>query len=117
MSKKIIFICTSNRDRSPALVNYFKEVYPENEYRSAGINDYFCSKHGTHLVTQEDLDWADLIVYAEDVHSSVVNSKFNTGATDWVILNCGEYKSDSCISDDYLMKSHVKLSHYLHQRK
>lgn len=114
---KCIFICTSEKDRSPALVSYFKEVFPENEYRSAGINEYFCKKHGTHLVTQEDISWADLIVYAEDIHSSIVNSKFQTGATDWVILNCGEYKSDSCIGEDYCTKAQVKLSHYLHERK
>jgi predicted protein tyrosine phosphatase len=38
--KKVLFICSSNKDRSKALVEYFKDVAPGNEYQSAGINKY-----------------------------------------------------------------------------
>ncbi len=117
MSQNVLIICTSNRDRSPALANYFKEIYPENEYKSAGINEYFCKKHGTCLLTQEDLDSAELIVYVEDIHYSVVSGKFKTGNTEHVILNCGEYKPESSLADDFIQKAHVKLAHFLHQSK
>lgn len=117
MGKNIIFICTSGKDRSPALVSYFREVYPENLYKSAGINEYFCKKHGTNLLTQADIELADLLVYAEDIHYSVATSKFQTGNKEYVILNCGEYKKDSSLADDFIMKSHNKLAHHLHEHK
>ncbi len=74
---KILFVCTSNRDRSPALENYFKEVLPQHEYKSAGINKYFCEQKDTHLITASDLNWADIIFVAEDVHKKVIKTKFN----------------------------------------
>lgn len=118
MGIKCIFICTSNKDLSVALENYFREVYPENEYKSAGINSYFCKLHGTHLITKEDLDWADLVVYAENIHFHYVISKYGSvSKRQDVILNCGEYKPDSCLADDYLQNADVKLSHYLHNSK
>lgn len=31
----ILFLCTSNKDRSPALEKHFREKYPMHKYRSA----------------------------------------------------------------------------------
>jgi len=131
-------ICTSNKDRSPALENYFKETHPNNEYRSAGINKYFCEKKGTHLITIDDIFWSDLIVFAEDVHLKVVCERFdghtpipngnprNSGSiiftqspsdenlpelekhAKFIVLNCGEYKQ-GCIGEDYLTKAELVL--------
>lgn len=46
----ILFICTSNKDRSPALQEYFSIIYPQHAFKSAGVNKYFTKKHGTVLV-------------------------------------------------------------------
>lgn len=111
----ILFICTSNKDRSPALQNYFKEVYPQHEYRSAGVNRYFTSKKGTHYLTQEDIDWANIIVYAEKVHWQVTHKLFPENVIKYkgeLVLELGNYQQ-GCINDDYLMNAEIKLEKYL----
>ena len=45
----ILFICTSNNDRSPALEKYYREKYPEHKYKRAGINKYFTTKKRNSL--------------------------------------------------------------------
>lgn len=60
----ILFICASNKDRSPALQRHFEKLYPEHSFRSAGINKYFTTKNGTHLVDDNDISWAHGIVFA-----------------------------------------------------
>lgn len=116
---RMLIVCTSNKDRSPALEKYLKEAYPNNEYRSAGINKYFCESKGTHYITQEDIDWCDLIVYAEDVHKEVIEMKFPSVKLEAmnklkqsIILNCGEY-TQGCIGEDWLTKAEEKLKPYL----
>jgi predicted protein tyrosine phosphatase len=124
ISYKVLIICTSNKDRSPALEAYFKEVYPLHEYRSAGINKHFCQKNGTHYLEQEDVDWSNLILFAEDIHREVFKSRFHDLSVDygadahkdsflathnglskgWRILNCGKYEK-GCIGEDYLTKA------------
>jgi predicted protein tyrosine phosphatase len=106
---KILFVCTSNKDRSPALEKLFREKYPKHIYKSAGINKYFCSKKNTHYLTKHDIIWADYIVYAEDIHYEIAFKKIlpihfpNT-----LILNCGEYiKGD--VSKEYLDKVVKKM--------
>lgn len=74
---KILFVCTSNKDRSPALEKYFTDNYPEHEFKSAGVNKYFTGKHGTHYLTVEDILWADLLVTAERVHLDIIARDFN----------------------------------------
>lgn len=118
-SLRVVLICTSNHDRSPALEKYLMATHPGNEYRSAGINKFFCESKGTHYITKEDIDWCDLIVYAEDVHREVIRIKFDTTKLDAmekmkrsVILNCGEY-TQGCIGEDWLTKAEEKLKPYL----
>lgn len=109
----VLFICTSNKDRSPALENYFREVYPQHQYRSAGVNKYFTKTKGTHYLTEADLAWADLVVYCEYIHNSIVNRDFNQGLIyGFVILNLGEYKQGQ-VGEDYLTKAELILSNYL----
>lgn len=112
---KILFVCTSNKDRSPALEVYFSEVYPDHQYRSAGVNEYFTGKHGTHYLTVDDIRWADIIVYAEDVHYDVACEKFpgtGIGFKDCLVLRLGEYREGQ-LGEDYLMAADGKLSKHL----
>lgn len=139
MIKNVLIVCTSAKDRSPSLVNYLGEVFPNYEYRCAGINKYFCEKKGTHLISKEDIAWADLIVLAEDVHLSVVKERFSGETTitssgntisgvirfrwfdndgkfekylKFAVLNCGNYQQ-GCIGEDYLTKAEMVLSEIL----
>ncbi len=139
MIKKIIFICTSNKDRSVSLENYFKETHPDFEYRSAGINKYFCEKKRTHLITEDDIKWCDLLVLAEDVHLKVICERFKAHTPipngyrhdrgsivfndeeielnrKFIVLNCGEYKQ-GCIGEDYLTKAEMVLSEIINANK
>lgn len=120
----ILFVCASNKDRSPALVKYFEATHPNHSYRSAGVNKYFTGKHGTHYLALEDIAWADMIVFAESVHLDVATRDFpeyefaNNGifrskssghykSGQWVVLECGEYRES--LADDYLTKAEYKL--------
>lgn len=124
----ILFVCTSCKDRSPALVQYFSATAPNNYYRCAGVNKYFCTQKGTHYLTEEDVEWADTIVFAEPVHKEIFNRDFpkykaicvgdsyrilNKLPTallycQWIILSCGEY-TQGAVGDDYLMKADLKI--------
>lgn len=116
---RVLIVCTSAKDRSPAMVKYLSETYPRNEYRCAGINKYFCESKGTHFITQEDIDWCDLIVYAQDIHKEVIAMKFPSAKLEAmnklkqsIILNCGEY-TQGCIGEDWLTMAGEKLKPYL----
>ncbi len=109
--KKILFVCTSNKDRSPTLESYFKKTNPQNEYKSAGVNKYFCEKKHTHYITESDIEWSDCVVFAEDIHYEIVTKKFNF-KKDFVILNCGEYEQGS-VGEEYLMKTKLKLKNII----
>lgn len=107
----ILFVCTSNKDRSPALENYFRENDNRHEYRSAGVNRYFTAKHGTRYLTQEDLKWAGKVVFAEDCHYAIAKVCFDyTGIP--ILLNLGEYREGQ-IGEDYLIRAHEILAHTL----
>lgn len=111
----ILFVCTSNKDRSPALEQYFKEKYPNNEYKSAGVNRYFTSKKETHYLTIEDIAWAELIVFAEDIHHTIVHRDFKESRIGWrcsITLNLGEYKQGQ-IEKSYLLSAENKLRNYI----
>lgn len=65
-------------------------------------------------MTQEDVDWADLIVYAEDVHRDKISKWVSVPADhNHVVLNSGQYEKGN-ISAEYLLKSDEKLQPILH---
>lgn len=73
----------------------------------------------THYFTQDDLSWADLIVFAEQIHYTVVEEHlvekdYPPGylSSKSCILNLGEYKQ-GCLQEDYITKAHVKLKNQL----
>lgn len=134
----ILFVCTSNKDRSPALEKYFSDNYPEHTFKSAGINKYFCEKKGTHYLDLSDLKYADMIVYCEPIHASrtheILGDKDNTiikltfpssdemgvehKTEGWKkrikekTLSLGNYQQ-GCIAEDYLMRAEQSLKLYL----
>lgn len=111
---KVIFICTSNKDRSPALERYFKERYPAHEFRSAGVNHYHTKKKGTHLLTQTDIQWAKLLVFVEDVHQLIAAKDYFIDGKTSEVLNAGEYDKEN--ANNYLLKAEEKLHPYLQQK-
>ena len=106
----ILFVCTSNRDRSPSLERYFRSIYPTNEYRSAGVNKWFTTKKNTHYITVDDIQWSDLIVCAEDVHHTCLTRDFKDLMVNKRVecLNLGEYEHGD-VGQIYLDKAVKKL--------
>lgn len=104
----ILFVCTSNKDRSPALERHFREKYPQHSYRSAGINTYFTQKHGTHFLTKEDVEWADLVVGADEIHTDKASSIARpSGTRTFVHLSLGDYPHEEM--DRYTSDAEAKI--------
>ncbi|WP_353569958.1 low molecular weight protein tyrosine phosphatase family protein [Candidatus Albibeggiatoa sp. nov. BB20] len=68
--KRILFVCSQNRLRSPTAETIFSE-YPNLEVLSAGTN------HDAETPLSGDLiDWADVIVAMEKTHKNKISKKF-----------------------------------------
>lgn len=62
MKKHLLFVCSSNLDRSPAAVSLFKDSQ-KYEAKSCGI-----LPHSRTLVSKEAISWANTIFCMEDIH-------------------------------------------------
>ena len=70
MAKKLLFLCSQNKLRSPTAESVFSE-YKNVEVDSAGLND------GAEIpLTQEHLEWCDHIFVMEKNHRNRLNRKF-----------------------------------------
>lgn len=69
----MLFICTGNSERSPAAEKYFRDWKGIWETRSAGIDPVY----GGTALSQELVDWADLIVCMEEKHQEFLRAYFN----------------------------------------
>lgn len=70
MAKRILFLCSQNKLRSPTAEAIFAD-HPEIEVDSAGLN------HDAVVpLTPEQIEWADLILVMEKVHCDRLNRNF-----------------------------------------
>lgn len=70
MKKRILFLCSQNKLRSPTAEAVFAE-HPSIEVDSAGLN------HDAEVpLSEEQLRWADLILVMETAHRVRLNRKF-----------------------------------------
>lgn len=86
--KKILFLCSKNKLRSPTAEAIFSSVEGWEVY-SAGI-----SNDAEVHVGAEDLEWADYIFVMEKVHKKKLNSKFGQATKNKKIVSLD-------IPDDY----------------
>ena len=68
--KKLLFICSRNRLRSPTAEAVFSE-YEELEVESAGLN-----REAQMPLCSETLQWADMIFVMEKSHRTQLSKKF-----------------------------------------
>ncbi len=68
--KRILFICSQNRLRSPTAEQVFSS-YAGLECASAGLNN-----DAENPVTPELLEWAEMIFVMEKAHRNKLSSKF-----------------------------------------
>ena len=70
--KKILFVCSANKQRSKTASDYFSEKLVTFEFDSAGTNHKICNKEGTQPITIELMKWADLIIVMEEKHRKLI---------------------------------------------
>jgi predicted protein tyrosine phosphatase len=96
--KKLLFICSQNRLRSPTAEAVFSK-WPNVEAMSAGLN------HDAELrVSVEMIEWADAIFVMEPAHKKKLSKQFNGPLKGKRIIVLGipdEY--------DYMQKELVQL--------
>ena len=68
--KKLLFLCSRNKLRSPTAQDLFSEL-DGVETDSAGV-----SRDAEVFLSEEQIEWADLILVMEKVHRSKLNQKF-----------------------------------------
>lgn len=107
----VLFVCTSNKDRSPALEQYFRENFSKHFYRSCGINKYHCEQKGTKYMNESDADWAELVIFCEDIHRDVFMQAFPRSFYQYVMLRLGDYQSGHmaqyCKDAESILRSHL----------
>jgi predicted protein tyrosine phosphatase len=75
MIKKILFVCSANKQRSKTGEDYFSIKYPEIQFESAGTNVTICRKEGTNPLSEELLIWADKIFVMEKKHLEFIRKQ------------------------------------------
>ncbi|PMM12513.1 hypothetical protein BCT61_05560 [Vibrio breoganii] len=65
----ILFLCTSNVNRSKTAEYHFSKTQDENTYQSAGLSEKYCKKCGSRLCSITLLEWADVVYVMEAEHS------------------------------------------------
>jgi predicted protein tyrosine phosphatase len=64
----ILFLCTSNLNRSKTCEVYFREHMSAHDYQSGGLSYKNCERFNTRICTHELLEWADIIFVFEQMH-------------------------------------------------
>lgn len=96
--KNILFVCTANVDRSRTAMDFYREQYSSLSFLSAGISYEACQKANTIHLTQQLVDWADLIIAMENKHKNWISDN----------LKCNSEIKVLDIEDDYRYYS-IKL--------
>lgn len=71
--KKILFVCSANKQRSKTAEDYFASKYDNYNFDSVGTNQKICNKEGTNFITEEHLLWADVVYAMELRHKKAIN--------------------------------------------
>ena len=76
---KYLFVCSANKQRSKTAEDYFSENNNDDEFISAGTNHKICNQEGTTPLTEDLLEWADIVYVMEQKHKRIImdNSKGN----------------------------------------
>ena len=69
---KALFVCSANIDRSPTAEKLFQNWKGRWKAMSAGI----APSPGRNHLTQKLIDWADLVMVMEPLHSEYVHTHF-----------------------------------------
>lgn len=73
--KNILFVCSANKQRSKTSEDYFSAMYDNYNFDSAGTNLKMCNREGTNPLTEEVVEWADIVFVMEKKHKTLLNSQ------------------------------------------
>lgn len=96
---KVLFVCSANKKRSITAEDFFYYEYSQHEFLSAGTNHKICAKEGTTPLTEDLIEWADIILCMEEKHRKIIKKKSKTKKTVAVlgIPDIYEYKDPTLI--------------------
>jgi predicted protein tyrosine phosphatase len=108
--KKVLFVCTANLQRSPTAENLFQAWKGTWEAKSAGITP---DSDGNPL-TQELIDWADIIIVMEPIHSQYIHDNFRCRKGKVYVLNIADryFRDDPELISELLKKVPSILDEY-----
>lgn len=86
--KRILFICSQNRLRSPTAEQVFS-AWPTLDVSSAGLNH-----DAENPLTPDLLDWADVVFVMENIHRKKLQSRFRASLNGKKVICLG-------IKDEY----------------
>jgi predicted protein tyrosine phosphatase len=84
--KKVLFVCTANLQRSPTAEKHFQNWKGLWEAKSAGVMPV---PEGNSL-SQELVDWADLVICMEPEHAEYLETNFNCTPSKLKVLNIAD---------------------------
>lgn len=73
-TRKVLFVCTANQQRSPTAERMYAED-PRFSVRSAGTHAF-----AAHRIAEADLLWADMVVAMEEPHARSIRERFPEAA-------------------------------------
>lgn len=80
---KVLFVCTANLQRSPTAQDLFQNWNEVWQTESAGTTPF----PGRNPLTQQLVDWADLIIVMEPHHAEHILVHFKTNPNKIKVLN------------------------------
>ncbi len=86
MKKKVLFVCTGNLQRSPTAEGHFRNWKSTWETKSAGTDPV---SEGISL-TQELVDWADLVICMESEHAEYIKAQFKCAPSKLRVLDIAD---------------------------
>jgi predicted protein tyrosine phosphatase len=106
--KKLLFVCSQNRLRSPTAEQVFSR-HDDVETASAGLN------HDAEVpLSAELVEWADLIFVMEKTHRNKLRSKFKRHLRDHQRVICLDIPDDYDYMEPALVQLlNSKISRYL----
>ncbi len=79
--KKLLFICSQNRLRSPTAERVFSQDQ-RLDVRSAGLD-----KDAINSISSDDLEWADIIFVMEKSHKNRLSKKYKENLSGKRVIN------------------------------
>jgi len=102
MVRKVLFVCTANLQRSPTAEHLFQGWKSVWQAKSAGTDP----DPGKNPLTQELVDWAEVIIVMEPHHSQHIRAHYRCSPDKVRVLNLQDiyYRNDPKLKRELMKK-------------